>query len=249
MVDTSGRSPVAARTQLRADIVEVALSDLEPAVLAEVYHRLLAPAFRPAELMTLAEMREAYGANGTDPSAVMLSGGTPVAVMLGEWYVQGQVLLLAYLSVDKATRSSGLGEHLVRDVLPGWLEGSASVLVLAEVDDPRSWPGSEGTGNPNARLRFYDRQGARVLPVRYFQPSLRLGSPRGEGMLLLRLDWSPGLSSDLLGAFLEEYFTFCEGPKSLADPRVAALVASARSLELDRDASCIDRWAQDPTPD
>lgn len=237
-------SPEAPGSGARPGYVEVPLSDLGPALVEEVYHRLLVPAFRPDELITLDELREAYVRPGTEPSLVVLSGGAPLAVMLGEWYVQQQVLLLAYLSVDKATRGSGLGARLVSEVLPGWCDGRGPVLVLAEVDDPRFWPASDDAGDPDARLRFYDRHGARLLPLQYFQPSLRPGSPRVEGMLLLRLDQSPQVRSQVLHAFLEEYFTVCEGSASLDDPPVERLLAAARGLELDRDAWPVSRWTE-----
>ncbi|MET4640011.1 GNAT family N-acetyltransferase [Mycetocola sp. 2940] len=227
--------------------VEVALSDLEPALVKDVYYRLLVPAFRPEELSTLNEIEETYCGPGTDPSVVVLKDGTPVAVMLGEWYADQRVLLLAYLSVNQRARGLGLGAHLVSEVLTSWCNGKEDVLVLAEVDDPRTWPGSDEAGEPHARLRFYDRWGARVLPVQYFQPSLRPGSPRVEGMLLLRLDKAPSVTGELLAAFLEEYFTVCEGLASLRDPRVAHLLASARDLDLDREAWPISRWAELPT--
>src|SRR4051794_27388034 len=106
--DGPGRQSMSWLSGERGGSTELALPDLEPAVLEDLYRRLLAPAFRPEELITLSELREAFGHLGEDPSVAVLFDGNPVAVMLGEWYVDHQVLLLAYLSVDRAKRGFGL---------------------------------------------------------------------------------------------------------------------------------------------
>jgi GNAT superfamily N-acetyltransferase len=195
--------------------------------------------------MTLDEMRAAYCRPGADPSVVVLADARPVAVMLGTWFADGRVLLLSYLSVDRSLRGTGVGARLVGEVVPAWCAGR-DAAVLAEVDDPRRWPADDDAGDPRARLRFYDRLGARLLPLPYLQPSLRPGSPRVEGMLLLRLDRSATAPRDVLAAFLEEYFTACEGPASLADPPVSGLLERARGLDLERDAWPVSRWPQIP---
>lgn len=232
--------------RLPAVVADVSLADLDPRTLRDVYDRLLAPVFRPDELMTLDEIRQAYVHPGGEPSVVVLVDGTPRAVMMGEWYADHRVLLLAYLSVDGALRGSGVGARLVGEVLPGWCAGREPVLVLAEVEDPRAWAGSDVAGDPRARLRFYDRLGGQVLPLRYVQPSLRDGSPRVDGMLLLRLDRSPGMPASLLRAFLEEYVTACEGAAALDDPPMAELLAAVGALDLDDDARPAGRWAELP---
>lgn len=227
------------------ETVTARLSELPADAVAYVYRRLLIPSFRQEELVSLDEIRAAYGPSGADPSIVITADDLPVAVMLGEWYVDHRVLLLSYLSVDRRIRGTGLGTRLVREVLPQWCEGR-EVLVLAEVDDPRSWPASGDSGDPHARLRFYDRHGARLFPLRYFQPSLREGSPRVHSMLLLRLDRGLEASGELLAAFLQEYFTVCEGPEVLQEPQVSSLIAAARDLDLQRGAWPVSRWSEVP---
>lgn len=223
---------------------EAPLSELPPETVHEVYERLLRPAFRREELLTLEELRSAYGPDGQDPSVVALRDGAPEAVMLGEWYADGQVLLLAYLAVAPAGRGTGVGTRLVREVLPVWHREVLNALVLAEVDDPRYWPGGAYEGDPRARLRFYERHGARLVPIDYFQPSLRPGSDRVEGMLLIRLDTSAGQPPGLLAAFLSEYFSVCEGPTVLGDPAVAALLSAAADVDLDDGMWPLSRWRE-----
>ena len=183
------------------------------------------------EMMDDDELRQAYLQSAVpEPSAVLLTADVPVAVMLAEWFVDGRLLLLAYMAVERDRRGAGLGAHLVADVLRRWAAVRPGVLVVAEVDDPRDHPGGEDVGEAVARLRFYERHGARLLPVPYFQPSLRPGSPRVPGMLLLRLDANGTTDPDVPRTFLREYFLGCEGPLSLEDEAVISLVENAGAL-------------------
>ncbi|MDD9206930.1 hypothetical protein PU560_10695, partial [Georgenia sp. 10Sc9-8] len=100
-MDDAAQPHAAFPTDPSTKLVEVRLSDLPPGTVDFVYRQLLVPAFRPEELISLEELQAAYGPTGSDPSIVVMAGGRPVAVMLGEWYVERHVLLLCYLSVDR----------------------------------------------------------------------------------------------------------------------------------------------------
>lgn len=224
------------------DVTETTLADLAPTGVEDVYARLLVPTFRPEELMTLDEVRATFTGPDAQPSHVVRAGGRPVGVMLGTWYADRRALLLTYLALDPSARGLGLGGRLVREVLPRWAAASPGALVLAEVDDPRAWAADATQGDPVARLRFYGRHGARLVPLAYVQPSLSPGAARVEGMLLLRLDTTPGATGDLLAAFLADYYAQSEGAGAVADPRVRALLDAARALDLDT-LWPVDRWA------
>ncbi|WP_258725610.1 GNAT family N-acetyltransferase [Cellulomonas sp. NS3] len=228
-------------------LVEVPLTDLDDGQVDAV-HELLRSTFRADELVSLAGLRAGYRGEAPHPSVVVLAGGAPVAVMLAEWHVDHQVLLLAYLAVAPSMRGRGLGAHLVGDVLARWAAERDGALVLAEVDDPARWPGDAGHGDPVARLRFYGRLGARLVPLRYVQPALRASSGRVDGMLLLRLDRGTDAPGDRIAAFLEENVVACEGAAALDDPQVAGLVADARALTDGRALWPVDRWAEVRAP-
>jgi hypothetical protein len=221
----------------------VAIHELDAEQVGQTYEGLLRPAFRDEELLTRDELRAAYGQGATAPSAVILRDHTPVAVMLAEWYQARRVMLLAYLAVATEERGSRLGAFLLTEILPTW-GVAGSPLILAEVDDPGIWRGSALSGDPEARLRFYARHGATLVPLPYFQPSLRSGSDRVHGMLLLRLDRDATHATDTLRRFLTEYFIACEGPRVVDDGQVEALLANADRLDINTGTWPVDRWPE-----
>lgn len=198
------------------------LAQLTDAALLACYRTILEPSFLPAELMTYDELNQARGRKDTDGVAVFGPEG-PLAVLITEEYLSGRIRLLSYLAVSAAARGKQLGSRLMANQFPA---GSRSV-VLAEIEDPRFYR-QTADNDPAARLRFYHRRGARLLPLAYMQPSLRPGSPRVDNLLLISIA-APGESLDrqLITDFLDEYFAACEGPQALADPGFLALRQAA----------------------
>ncbi len=225
------------------DCARAALCDCDEVTLRAVYDDLLAPVFRPEELLSLEDLRRAYGPGGDSPSTVLLDGRRPVAVMLGEWFVSHRVLLLSYLSVSDSARGSGLGTALLTDDLPGWWRTAPAPLVLAEVDDPGVWPSEAKGGDPRGRLRFYGRHGGSLAPLPYVQPSLKGSSARVPGMLLLRLGEGAGQAAGLAD-FLREYFVACEGPGALDDPQVRDLLDRAARCDEADEWWDVSRWSE-----
>lgn len=192
----------------------VAMASLPERSLRTYYDDLMAPAFPPAELITYDELREALAGGGTH-GQVVLDGSTPVAGLVTEDYLDGRVLLLAYVAVAAGQRGRGVGADLI-----GRVTGGEQRLVLAEVEDPRFHSADEHTGDPAARLRFYERLGSRLLPLPYTQPSLRPGSPRVANLLLITIPSAVPAADEVDGGlvadFLEEYYLACEGREVVA---------------------------------
>jgi predicted N-acetyltransferase YhbS len=190
--------------------VRVRLSEMSDPLLAELYRDLLEPNFPPHELLTYDELSAARSAETTG-GMVLVASGRPVAGVITESYAAGRVLLVAYLVVAADLRGSQLGSRLLDEVRAEAARAYPPAVVLAEVEDPRYYAVSGGI-DPAARLRFYARQGARLLPVDYVQPSLRPGSPRAENLLLIALTDEESVDATMLTQFLDEYFEACEGP-------------------------------------
>jgi GNAT superfamily N-acetyltransferase len=195
------------------------------------YHVVLEPAFPPEELEDIDGVRaEYYAPSPAVPGvAALRSDGDPVAGALGDWYGDSNVVLLSYLAVRADCRGTGIGSVLLDRALSSWRELLAPAAILAEIEDPRGHAGDGPHGDPAARLRFYERAGAKVLPLRYFQPSISQGAPRVRGMLLICLDpWRASMPKDVVLAFLDENMAAAEGPEAAAtDPEYLALRGEA----------------------
>jgi GNAT superfamily N-acetyltransferase len=188
----------------------VRISELDEGLFERLYHGVLGPAFPPEELEDIETARSLhYEPPPRVPGLAALRAGDPVGAALGELY--GDIVLLAYLAVRADCRGAGIGSALLERALPSWRKLLSPAAILAEVEDPRGRsPGPHG--DPAARLRFYDRAGGKVLPLRYFQPSIGGGMPRVRGMFLICLDpWRESVPKEAVLAFLDEYMQAAEG--------------------------------------
>ncbi len=220
----------------------VPLAELTPPDVSDVYKRILCPAFRTDELLEFDNLVTAYTGDGEEPSCVLLESGRPIAVLLAEKYVNDQVLLLSYLAVVHESRSEGAGSLLL-DTFTEWAKSlDPEPIIVAEVDDPRVWPSEVSTGDAHARLQFYERRGARLIPVNYFQPRIRASGHRVPGMFLIRLDPRIEVKPELTERFLVEYFTTCEGPNALEDPDLVELLRQVQSLYRLRILPPLSEW-------
>ena len=142
-----------------------------------------------------------------------------VGAAVGEWDEGLRVVLLAWLALRPGVRGGGIGGVLLDAAQADWIARYSPCLVLAEVADPAGHVGNEAHGDPVARLRFYQKRGARILDMPYFQASLGPGMPRVPDLLLLVLhadEQFAGSEPDtidgrVLREYLELYQRECEG--------------------------------------
>ncbi|MBT0993923.1 GNAT family N-acetyltransferase [Cellulomonas sp. DKR-3] len=207
-----------------------------PDDLARVHADVLQPSFPSDELADLAVLQHLL-AHGRLRLVVAEQHGALLGAAIAEWSPATGILLLAHLAVAPGGRGGGVGGALLDAAVEAWRAELDPWLVLAEVEDPAVHAGSPEHGDPVARLRFYRRRGARVVPVPYVQPAMRPGGPRVGGLLLLALcasgDRLAGVEADgtwlvptaPLRAFLESYFASSEGVDP-SGPDWDALVAA-----------------------
>ncbi len=222
----------------------VPLREVDGGTVDVLYRTVLLPSFPPGELVARDDVKAEDGPEGVDLSFVALDGGEPVACLLGEYYPAGEVLLIGNLASRPDQRGRGVGHALIATALDAWRRALPSALVLFEVEDPR-WHTSTIHGDPVARLRFYAREGARLLDIEHVQPAL---GPRGERvphLLLLALGaTATEVDRSLLHAFLTEYFAVSEGEPDPEDEQLAALLAQVRP----EDGGPLPLLAQDQWP-
>jgi GNAT superfamily N-acetyltransferase len=220
------------------NIVFVASHDVGDEVFDRFYLDVLRPAFPPEELDDIDTVRAAYlrpvrGCHGT----IALRRGEPVGGALGEYHEPSGIMLLGYVAIRSDMRGRGFGGALLRATLSTWRALVESIAILAEIEHP-AFHQTSVYGDPQARLRFYDQLGSKLLPLPYFQPSLGPGLARVRGMLLICLDPATDtVPGEAVRHFLDDYITNYEGDRVReADPEYRALRA------------CAEDWPDDEIP-
>ncbi len=187
--------------------------------LEDLYHGILKPSFSPEELGDLAAIRRALAAHAARVWVASDQAGRILGMALGEYDSELRIMLLSWLAVRPGFRGAGIGGPLLGAAMRAWQAAYEPCLILAEVEDPAGHTGDELHGDPAARLRFYQRLGARPLDLPYFQASLGPGLHRVPDVLLMVLRGHPKFSGEdsgtidgaVLRAFLEKYQRECEG--------------------------------------
>jgi GNAT superfamily N-acetyltransferase len=198
--------------------------DDEIGLLEQLYEEVLVPSF-PADELDERWWREPENRRPTLTIVALAPDDSIVGGVVGEWYAAERILLIAYLAVRREARGDRVGTALMGAAADRWYGRFEPLVVLGELRDPRHHPNDEYAA---IRIHFYDRLGAKVLAVPYFQPRLRPTGPRVYHMLLAAFHVSPealsrpdAVDAAVLAAFLDRYVLECEGEAALVgDPAV-----------------------------
>jgi GNAT superfamily N-acetyltransferase len=224
----SAAGPVISITELDGDNTDE---------VAAFYARVLAPNFPPDELESLENIGAGLRLGGTRALAARTPDGAIAGGAVGDWFAKSRVMLLSYLAVAAGGRGSGTGGLLMKAAAEQWGKLGPSLMIM-EVEDPRYHHSDVNFGDPVARVRFYERLGARTLPVPYFQPAL---GPRATGarrvphlmlMVFGGTEAPPGaqrVDGQTVEVFLTEYLEGCEGPVRPDDADAQRLLAACRA--------------------
>jgi GNAT superfamily N-acetyltransferase len=217
----------------------VASTDLAPGELEVFYDEILAPAFDGAELVEraglLADLADdeavTRGAIAYDEAGLVIGG------IVGDWFPESRVMLISYLAARRGLRGHGIGQRLLGEVMPVWISRFGALLSVAEVENPQFYHGDEDHGDPQARLRFYARLGAKIIAIPYFQPALSTEQSRVRNLFLMVLSAEPsvlrednGVDAPTVQYFIEEYVIGSEG--DVDDDEIRALRAALRANDV-----------------
>lgn len=179
--------------------ITVPVPVVEPATpeeVAAVHSDILTPSFPPHELMTLERLVTEVEHGTTSVRVVRDEDGELAGTAIATWYLEARVLLIDYLALRPGQRGGGLGGALLGSSVAAWAEQYDPCIVIAEVEHPDHHDAHPQHGDPEARLRFYAKQGARLLPLPYFTPGVGEGAVRVGGMMLAVLHAHPTLLGD-----------------------------------------------------
>ncbi|MFR9721916.1 GNAT family N-acetyltransferase [Streptomyces sp. MS19] len=185
----------------------------------QLYAEVLAPAFTHDELSDADDLRQVTADGTTLVWASVAPSGQVLGGAVWEYEARFDLVLLAWLAVRPGLRGRSVGGPLLRASLDACIAAHAPRLALAEVSDPGRHTGDELHGDPDARLRFYRRHGARTLDLPYFQPALGPDRKRIPDLLLMVLHAHPDLTAggtglgdvSALRAYLRWAQRECEG--------------------------------------
>ena len=209
--------------------VDLTAPDEAPQLLRAAFDAVLRPSFTGDEL---------GGPETIEPSErrvvsiVSTAAGEPMGVAVTDLDPDG-ISLLANLAVSPASRGLGVGARLMDHLAEVW--AARAGVVLAEVHDPRGHADTPSE-HPLARLRFYERAGARVLDTPFVQPALHPGAARVPDMLLLVLHpvgpagAVDAVDSAELAEWIRRYYVAVEGTDP-TDPTARRLLARVRERE------------------
>jgi GNAT superfamily N-acetyltransferase len=218
----------------RADLTIEELNPDSDSAVTDFYEHVLAPHFRAAELVSSDEFSASLKNGGTRALLARTGEGVIAGGAVGDWFSRSRVLLLSYLAVPAEGRGMGTGTLLMKALTDLWGTQLNPSLFVMEVEDPRHYDSDGSLGDPEARVRFYERLGARAVPVPYFQPALRPGRPRVRHLVLMVFGGAeapPGtrrLDGSTLELFLTEYLESSEGPVRADDTEAQRMLAACR---------------------
>jgi GNAT superfamily N-acetyltransferase len=213
----------------------ITVGELDPEDLPEVlsfYQHVLLPNFRAAELEAPDEFAAGLKSGRGRALVARTAQGTIAGGAVGDFFPRSRVLLLSYLAVAAEGRGAGTGGLLFQAVTDRWAADLDPALCLIEVEDPRHARSDPALGDPQARVRFYERLGARALPVPYFQPALGPDGQRVPHMMLMAFGGAAAgadrVDGRIVADFLTDYLEACEGSVRDDDAEAQQLLAACR---------------------
>jgi hypothetical protein len=206
----------------------------DPREVLSFYQCVLLPNFPAAELEAPGDFAAGLKSGRARALVARSAPGVITGGAVSDFFPLSRVLLLSYLAVAADGRGAGTGALLFRAVTDVWGRELSPALCVVEVEDPRYARSDPVLGDPVARVRFYERLGARALPIPYFQPALGPGGQRVPHLMLMVFGGTgmppqaQHVDGGIVATFLTEYLETSEGGVREDDAEVRELLAACR---------------------
>jgi GNAT superfamily N-acetyltransferase len=215
---------------------EYSLEPLETLPLPAVgdVRRIYEEGFPPHQRADFAEVSERH--RGDESALALVRDGQPCGFAMLRSLGDTGWTYLRYFVVERHQRGRGLG-GVLWDQLAAWLRAAGFTLLVFDVDDPAE-PGQEPgeTSIRSRRIGFYERHGARLLPVTgYRTPHVapQAGDQDWAPMLLMAATLAgdtagprPGSGSGRVRAVVDAVYRYRWGLDP-ADPRLAGVLINS----------------------
>ena len=215
---------------------EYSLEPLEALPLPAVgdVRRIYEEGFPLHQRADFAEVSERH--RGDESALALVRDGQPCGFAMLRSLGDTGWIYLRYLVVDRHQRGQGLG-GVLWDQLAAWLRAAGFTLLVLDVDDPAE-PGQEPgeTSIRSRRIGFYERHGARLLPVTgYRTPHVapHAGDQDWAPMLLMTAALAgdsaglrPGSGSGWVRAVVDAVYRYRWGLDP-GDPRLAGVLINS----------------------
>lgn len=184
-------------------------------------------------------------------SVIAEDKGKVTGGLIADWYPQCSSLEIIYLAVDPGSRLKGLGKRLLLDgtvmILDALGKKSGEANVYFETENPLTVSSGNSSIDPIGRLTFFDRCGAKRIPIDYVQPPLDPSTDWCRNLFLMVLPQFSsaveGISSDELKSFLHDFF---KGLKALGNVKFDSLMDNVDKLADAQGMIWFDRIVECP---
>ena len=175
--------------------------------------------------------------------------GETQAGIVADWYPASESLEIIYLAVNQGARRNGLGRTILFEGTTMILDslGGGHINVYFETENPMAVGSAESPIDPVGRLTFFEKCGAKRVPIDYVQPPLDPTTDWDRNLFLMML---PELSYAKESVTIEELTNFLhdffKGLGALQTKEYDALIKNVVAVADSKGDIWLDRIMEEP---
>lgn len=143
-----------------------------------------------------------------------------VGGVVSDWYDNSKCLEVIYIALHPQYRGKGVGYELLWDSIKMFKDkiGKCNNIFI-EVEKPHNRSLMEYEMNPQKRIDFWNRCGAKHIPIKYTQPPLSKDKEAIHNLMLMVIptvkDGKIEVSKPILKEFLKDFYTGLKAENSV----------------------------------